>query len=182
MAKAKGTTLLSLVKFLRHNRDRALELLPSELHHYLEERIQTSGWYPEEDLLALNRCMIRLMPGQREAVLSEMGKSIAAEHMEGIYAHLRLEEGDLRPLARRAFALWSSQHDSGRLSVTPEGPGVILFELSDFGLPSREICDITAAYFRETLRLAGVEAEVREEECRVAGANRCLWRATWRRA
>jgi hypothetical protein len=182
MGKAKGTTLLSLVKFLRRNRDRALALLPSELHHYLEDRIQTSAWYPEEDLLALNRCVIQLIPGRREDALDEMGRIIAAEHMEGIYAHLRVDDGDLQPLARRAFALWSSQHDSGRLGVTLEAPGVIRFELSDFALPSREICDVTAAYFRETLRLAGVEAKVYEMECRVHGASRCLWRATWERA
>jgi hypothetical protein len=182
MAKAKGTTLLTLVKFLRQNRERALALLPSELHHYLEDRIQTSSWYPEEDLLELNRCMIELIPGERDAVLEQMGKRIAAEHMEGIYSHLRVDEGDLQPLARRAFALWSSQHDTGRLGVTLEGPGVIRFELSDFGLPSREICDVTAAYFRETLRLAGVDAKVEEMECRVEGGSRCLWRATWERA
>jgi hypothetical protein len=180
VAKAKGTTLISLVKFLKHDRERARSVLPPELCHYLEERIHTSSWYPEEDLLALIRCMIELMPGQREAVISEMGKSVAGEHMEGIYSHLKLEVGDLAPLARRAFALWSSQHDSGRLNVTREDSGAVCFELLDFGLPSRELCDITAAYFRETLRLAGVEAEVREFECRLDGADRCRWRAIWK--
>lgn len=179
MAKAKGTTLLSLVKFLRHDAERARRSLPSELHHYLDEHIQSSAWYPEEDLLALIRCMTLLVPGPRDAVLREMGRSVASEHMDGVYAHLRLEDGDLLPLARRAFALWSSQHDSGQLHVTREGPSAICFELSDFGLPSRELCDVTAAYFHETLRIAGVDAEIREQQCRVDGAGCCRWIARW---
>jgi len=179
MAKAKGTTLLSLVKFLRHDAERARRSLPSELHHYLDEHIQSSAWYPEEDLLALIRCMTLLVPGPRDAVLREMGRSVAAEHMDGVYAHLRLEDGDLLPLARRAFALWSSQHDSGQMRVTREGPGVICFELSDFALPSRELCDVTAAYFHETLRIAGVDVEIHERQCRLDGADCCRWIARW---
>lgn len=179
MAKAKGTTLLSLVKFLRAHAEQARRVLPPELHHYLEERVQSSVWYPEEDLLALLRCMTRLIPGPREAVLREMGRIVASEHMDGVYAHLRLEDGDLLPLARRAFALWSSQHDSGQLHVTREGPGTICFELSGFALPSRELCDVTAAYFHETLRIAGVDAEVQERQCRVDGADCCRWIARW---
>jgi hypothetical protein len=39
MAKAKGTVVVEVVKTLRRNRERALELLPEKLHHYLQERI-----------------------------------------------------------------------------------------------------------------------------------------------
>ena len=47
MAKAKGTTLFTLAKFLRSQRETARERLSPDLHHYLEEQIQPALWYPE---------------------------------------------------------------------------------------------------------------------------------------
>ena len=77
MSKAKGTTLVALVKFLRSQRERALAALPPSLHAYLDERIQASSWYPEADLLSLIRVMVAMIPGRRDVVLAQLGVALA---------------------------------------------------------------------------------------------------------
>jgi len=181
MSKAKGTTLVALVKFLRSQRERALAALPPTLHAYLDERIQASSWYPEADLLNLIRVMVAMIPGPREAVLAQLGVALAREHLEGIYGHLKLDaSGDPATLARRCFALWGSQHDTGTFRIEVERPGRALLEVRDYALPSAEMCGILTGYLGESLRL-GAAANVRvvKQACRLAGDDVCNWSAEW---
>lgn len=179
MAKAKGTTLIGLVKFLRAQRERALAVLPVPLHHYLEERIHASSWYPEEDLLALVRGMLALLPGSRPKNLEMMGAAIARDHMEGVYEHLRSESASALP--RRTAALWGSQHDTGAPSVTIEEPGRARYEIQGYGHPSAEMCAIVQSYFVEALRCAGwADVKAAKLECVHEGGKTCAWVVTWR--
>jgi hypothetical protein len=180
MAKTKGTTLVSLVKFLRSQREAARELLAPDLHHYLEEHIQPALWYSEQDLLALIRAMLELLPLSREEALVQIGHSVAREHLEGIYRHLRMDGADFVSLARRSHALWASMHDTGTMTARLEADHEASFELCDYGLPSQEMCAILTAYFSETLRMGGaVDPEIRKLECRLDGARSCRWQASW---
>jgi hypothetical protein len=77
MARAKGASLIGLVKWLRHDREAALRALPAGLHHYLEDRIQIASWYPEEDLLALVRALARVLPVGEGDVYEQMGGASA---------------------------------------------------------------------------------------------------------
>jgi hypothetical protein len=56
MANAKGTSLIDMVEFLRSRRDEAMALRPSELRHYLDEKINVASWYPEQDMIGLVKC------------------------------------------------------------------------------------------------------------------------------
>ncbi len=182
MSKAKGTTLVTLVKFLRSQRERARAALPPSLHPYLDERIHASSWYPEADLLSLMRVMVAMIPGSRDAVLSQMGVALAREHMEGIYGHLKLDANDdPATLARRCFALWGSQHDTGTFRIEVERPGRALLEVRDYALPSSEMCGILTGYLGESLRLGGAaNLRIVELSCRTAGADVCNWAAEWK--
>jgi len=176
MAKAKGTILLGIVKYLRKHRDAALRALPPELHHYLSEKIFLSAWYPEEDLIRLIRARLRLHEGPEDEVLEAMGRMTVQGHAEGVYAHLL--EGGGRGAASEA--LWSSQHDTGTLAVTRESPTTSRLDLVGYAHPSREMCRIVQAYVAETLRLSGM-AEVSAEKlsCAARGQAHCAWRFTW---
>lgn len=175
MAKAKGTTLIGAVKFLRSRREEARRVLPERLQHYLDETIATSAWFPEEDLLALIRAMLELLPGPAHGTLDMMGRATARMHQEGVYAHL-LENG---PTRNTTFALWSSQHDTGTLTVTEEGPNTNRVDLVDYAMPSEEMCAIVGAYIDETMRMAGLNTRTEEIACRRSGADRCSWRCRW---
>jgi hypothetical protein len=150
VAKAKGTTILALVKSLRSQREAAREKLSPDLLHYLDEKIQPALWYPEQDLLDLIRVMLELLPIPREEALVSMGRSVAHEHLEGVYGHLRvggLGGSDLVALARSSFALWATTHDTGRLTTRLAEEGKATFEICDYALPSPEMCTILSAYF-----------------------------------
>ena len=110
MARIKGTAMLNAVKFLRANfKDKALKLLPPELHKYLKAPILASQWYPEEDDLALVRVLARIMkenvPGVGDDVYAYMGRNAAQADFSTFYANLiRLAGGPTsiqRPSRRR---------------------------------------------------------------------------------
>src|SRR5262245_9811271 len=108
MAKAKGTIVVGIVKFLRKHKQEALRVLSPELLHYLSERIILSAWYPEADLLALIRARLTFHAGPKREILEAMGRLTVQTHHEGIYAHLLARGGS----ATSTPALWSSQHDT----------------------------------------------------------------------
>lgn len=179
MARAKGASLLGAVRWLRHDREAGLRALPGRLHHYLEEIIQVASWYPEEDLLELIRAIARILPAGGGDIYEQMGRFSAREQLAGVYRHL-LEGGDEFSLPRRGLVLWQSQHDTGRLSMTIEGPGTARIDVVDFALPSREMCGVLLGYTSEMFAMADLkEPSVRKQTCRVDGSERCSWSCTW---
>ncbi|MCG8589229.1 MAG: hypothetical protein MJE66_08055 [Proteobacteria bacterium] len=180
MAKAKGTTMVSFAKFLGSRRADAEPLLPPELHPYLDGRLMDSGWYPESELLALIQASLRLLPGTRAETLEAFGRTAAREHLEGLYSHLR-GESDPWGLPRRVFALWSSQHDTGkmRMQVADGGEGVLFLE--GYEASSPEICGILKGYLLQVLEAAELtDPAVAKATCCVEGDEVCSWSFTWR--
>jgi len=179
MAKAKGTTLVGAVRFLRKNRERAAAVLPAELQHYLDEQISVAAWYPESDLHGLLRATLELIPGARDEVLAGLGANAAREHLEGIYAHLG--GGGVEGLSRRAVALWSSQHDTGRFEMERLSETESRLTVRDFGHPSELMCGILGGYLTETLRFEGAtDVAMVKESCVLRGDDACTWRHTYR--
>jgi hypothetical protein len=176
VAKVKGTILVSAVKLLRRNRERARELLAPRLQHYLEERIVVSSWYPAEDLIELVRACGRVLGQTGPAFFEAAGRISASEHAEGVYAHLFTQESDPNVFARRAFALWSSMHDSGTLKLELLGPGKARVSVHGYEIPSRDLCGTVQGYVAQTFELAGQRAvRVRKLCCCVDGAPTCAW-------
>lgn len=179
MAKVKGTTLLGAVKFLRRHKDAARAALPAHLHHYLEERVLPTSWYPEQDLAALLRVMAPLMADLAADPFELMGRGSVREHMEGVYEHLL--KGDRLTFARRVSTLWQTQHDTGRLTLVSEGPGRARYELNGYGHPSREMCATIRGYITEALVGSGFPApRVEKRSCTLDGHGACVWECTWR--
>ena len=74
MAKAKGTVMVGLVKALRRNKEKAREILPAKLFHYLDERIVVASWYPVEDYVVLLRAVGKISPSPDGNTFIEMGR------------------------------------------------------------------------------------------------------------
>src|SRR2546428_2763305 len=56
----KGTGLIPLVAGLKVHPD-IRETLPPQLHRYLDEALLPSGWYPEQDYVALLEVLVAKM-------------------------------------------------------------------------------------------------------------------------
>ena len=178
MSKVKGSAMEGAVRFLASKREAAEPLLATPLLHYLDERISTASWYPEEDLVALIQVMLRLIPGDRDEGLEQMGRSTARGHLERTYTHL-IENGGPRNLGIRAFALWSAMHDSGEMHVVDQSIGSMRLSLSGYGHPSEELCKISCGYILEVLAQNGIYAEVTKLSCAVTGDEACVWDFRW---
>jgi hypothetical protein len=178
MGNTKGATLLGTVKFLRRQRDAALGLLPPELHHYLEQEIRPSGWYPTPHFGALLRAAVSLIPGDRDAVLESYGAAGARDHV-ALYGDLVF---NLAEPTRDLFVLWSTQHDTGEMTFTVKSPTSVCLELRGFEDRCRDFCRVTTGYVREGLLLNDLPGvEVTELDCQLDGAERCAWHAKWKR-
>ena len=179
MPNTKGSNVVELVRFLRSRRDDARELLPSALHHYLEDRIEVTRWYPEEDSAGLQRAVAALLPVADEDAYELMGSLDAQLHLKGVYGHL-LENARTEVLPLRITALWSSVHDTGKIRVAQTQPGRSQIDLTDFGATSIEVCSSATGYIREVFRMTGVEnLNVRKSACRLSGDDLCSWTVTW---
>jgi hypothetical protein len=173
LSRAKGSVVVGAVRALRKRKDEARAVLPEPLHGYLAERIVTSRWYPEEDLLALIRALLEITPGDRGAALREMGAATATALGEGVYSHLIGE----RSSTSTTFALWSTMHDTGTLkSHFDRENAEVVFELRDFGLPSRELCAITTGFIEQSIRMGGRSHEVSKDACVLDGGDCCRWK------
>ena len=177
-AKTKGTNLVDMVRFLRKQRDAARSLLPERLHHYLDEQLNVSAWYPEKDMIGLVRALAKLLPSGGEDPLVQIGRLNARMHLQGTYEHLI---ADARPAALpvRAVALWRSMHDTGEFKLSVENDHAEA-RLAGYGYPSAEMCTMLGAYLLELFELAGVKSpRAVERTCCRNGAPECRWRIEW---
>jgi hypothetical protein len=180
MAKAKGSTLIGVVKYLRREGAAAKKVLPERLHPYLQERISPAAWYPEADWLDLVRAQAKLVKSPGGNVFETIGRWAVREHADGVYNHLLTGNTDPLALPRRLFALWSSQHDTGKFVLHLEGENLARVELAGYAHPSSEMCQLLRGYLSEMLVFAGLRSVTAEKvQCRLAGADVCSWRCGW---
>lgn len=176
MAKSKGTNLIDMVKFLRSQKQQALDAVPPELQGYLEKRIVVSDWYPEQDMYGLMIALAKLLPGSGTELYRQIGVLTLRNHLTGSYRHL-LDGICLETLPVRARALWKSLHDTGEMIVAVEGAGAGSVVLRGYHSPGPEMCLVIESYVAEELRLAGLDAvRIDPERCVHRGADECYWR------
>ena len=177
VAKVKGANVLAAVKMLRANRERAIKLLPPAHHHYLDERILASSWYPETDQLELLRAVSFMLPGTPDPWVT-IGRIAARDDLKDLYRTM-VRPGDLKDTLRVSSSLWHTLHDTGELRLTLEAPGRVVATLRGYVL-AREMCRVIGGYVTEFVSAGGVQqVTTRKSECAHDGAAQCSWRLTW---
>ena len=173
----KGVAMIGLVKHLRSRRDDVQPHLRPELHPYLTDTLSLSGWYPEADHAELLRAGAQLYAMPVDRALEHMGE-LAARIQSEIYRELLVGRGS----QSRAFALWSSQHDTGELRRVRESSTRMTFEVADFAGVSREFCLMFTGYLRGTFLVNGYsDVTVEKQSCTLWGDPSCMWRCFWKR-
>jgi hypothetical protein len=181
MANAKGMSLTERVEFLRSRRDQAKALLPSELQHYLDEKINVARWYPEPDMIGLVRVLARLLPPGDEPPLVTSGRLDARHPMQGAYRHL-FDGFDLSRVPLRAVTSWRAMHDTGNLHVTLREREAQV-DVVDYGYPSPEMCVMIRPYLEALFGAAGAKHVTSEKNaCCLDGAAACSYRIRWESA
>lgn len=177
MARSKGILIVGLIDRLKAQEDRARELLPAELHHYLrpDAVVVTSNWYPEEDFFGLLKVAGMLTPRRGAQTGYEvLAEEAAFRHLAGTYKDLLLS-GELVDGLARAVKLWSFMHDSGRAENGMANDHTSFFQISNYK-SIREFCLTTTGYVRGVHRAMGIEdPEVIEVKCMHSGDDCCRW-------
>jgi hypothetical protein len=177
MPRTKGTSFVWVVKFLRSHRERALALLPSELHHYLDTRVLPSTWYPVGDYWGLMRAVVEIAQ-LGENHFPQMGQFLARTDLAGVYRS-SVRSGDPARTLAAAPALWRNYHDAGELRVEPE-PASALVSLDGYPEPSRELCGLLEGYLPELALSSGArDVRIVKLSCRAEGGSDCRWRVSW---
>jgi hypothetical protein len=176
--RIKGSHLLSTVKALRANRERAHPLLRPELRKYLEMRILPSTWYPVDEQVGLLHVLVQLLPASKDP-WAFLGRATALADLTGVYKSY-LAPGDPGRTLISMGAMWGSTHDSGECSTTLEGACAATILLRNFPLRSRNFCRSTTWYLTAAIELAGGRSQrVVHTRCVADGGEDCCWTATW---
>jgi hypothetical protein len=184
VGRIKGTAMVSVVKSLKvMGKDKAAAVLAPALHHYLEERVLPSSWYPEEDHLVLLRALGGLLeagiPNLEEDVFVWMGRNSAQTDMSTVYASL-VQTASPESIFRRGATLWQAYHDSGSLQVTMVTPNKGTVELVDYAHSAPEMCRVMTGWFSGFLQTGGAKGiRVTETSCKHKGGAGCVWEAQW---
>jgi hypothetical protein len=177
--KVKGSNVLGSVKMLRANRERALALLPEKYHHYLNERILASSWYPEADQLELLRAVSFMLPGSPDPWMM-MGRIAARSDLSDLYRTM-VRPGALKDALRASSSLWRMFHDTGELKLTLEEPERVLAQLRGYAATAREMCRVIGGYVTEVASVAAArDVGTAKTGCTLDGADHCSWRMTLR--
>src|SRR5262249_33940907 len=157
----------------------AVELLAREHHHYLNERILPSSWYPEADQHALLRVVAALLPEKPDPWVM-MGRIAARDDLASMYKFM-VKAGDLPDTLRGASSLWQTFHDTGELKIKLESPGQALATLRGYAASTREMCRVVGGYVTEVASTAGAkELKTSKLSCVLDSAPQCSWRMIWR--
>jgi hypothetical protein len=181
--KIKGTIMIEVVKFLRSKKDEARALVPPHLHHYLNSRILSTSWHPEEDYLDLMRAIIKLRSTARDergvSPWEASARDSTGAYFEGPYKSL-VRKGDPGRTLSNLHSLWRLRHDTGDVTVDLEGPRSARIELADYGLVAPEACELVQGTIWGFLHFSDAKnIKLEHNRCRARGDETCEWKASW---
>jgi hypothetical protein len=170
--------VLQVVRVLRANRAAALSKLPPKLHHYLDQRILPSTWYPEKDEVVLFQALASIL--QLGADWTTFGTHAARHDLNGVYRGL-LVPGDAKRTLGNTTALWRNFHDTGEYSAHFADENQALLTMRGYAIRMAEMCSLIGGYSSEVVVMTGVrDVRIEKRECTVAGHKQCAWHLTWR--
>lgn len=173
--KIKGTGIVGIVRGLRAEREAALRVLPLALHHYLEQRVAITAWYPEAEFMQLMEALLRVYKRQS---WESAGAASARDALQGVYRNI-VVEGEVEQTARRMRVNWRNYHDTGELTVALQ-PGIVQVTVADYCVVSSDMCRLNQGYFATILELAGAQVSARRKRrCRASGDPLCVWEFPW---
>ena len=148
--------MIHAVKALRHDRARAEPALPEPLHHYFEEKILVTQWYPDTDFMAIVRALAAVFPAPKEGHWQWIGRQGAAANFTGIYAAM-VRPGDPAETLRRYPRMWRIHHNAGDVKVTMLDATRARVEIRHPLAEHQEFCRLQIGHIGELVKLAGAE-------------------------
>ena len=189
--QVKGTALIGVVAALRPAAERAPELVPEPLRHYLHDDLVDPDWYSFDDYLALMKILASTIdPAKVKGdVFRAFGVNAALRDLRGLQSHVPAEQQPknvglysgsfarvtgLASLVRRGLHLREIYYSRGYYKVKRTGTHKLEVTLHDFPA-SRELCAVSTGYLTEVFRSTKVGVWVERLSCRGTGDADCRW-------
>lgn len=129
--RAKGTSLIQLVKLLRDVRQkRPLRLSPAA-SQFLEQRILPNEWYPLSMMVELLHVMFEQLQRSDPRVAMQGGIAAGVLQLGGPYSGFVIA-GNPTATVLSMRHLWRASYDFGALDAVSDSPRSVLFTLSGF--------------------------------------------------
>jgi hypothetical protein len=178
MGRIKGTSFLHLVRMLRSQRARAMEVLPVALHHYLQERILAGSWYPDEDVLGVMRAFFQVVGGGEQA-WERAGEVLARNDLNGVYSNVVRPGASVEQVVKHVSVLWSNYHDTGSEKAS-FAAGKCTIEIKDASMRSADYCRLIGGYNAAVIQVAGGRVlRMKKVSCTAEGNPTCIWEYDW---
>ena len=149
-----------------------------ELWPYLETQVLVSGWYPDEDFMALLQAMARLVPEPEGMDVWEwIGRFGAKTDMQDIHA-LLVKKGDVEETLQRFPRMWGLYHDSGDVHVDTRA-GQARLDIRHPLIAYPEFCRLQTGHLAELITIAGAKAPRVRTVQRSPSRLAACWSLSW---
>ncbi|HJZ87883.1 MAG TPA: hypothetical protein VKN99_22065 [Polyangia bacterium] len=179
----RGTAFLSTKQFLveHYGADgfqQVMGRLQPEDRELVEQRLQTSNWYPFSTWIALCEAADEAHGSGDLSLCRKMGHYAGLKDLGTAYRQM-FTQGDPLQIVRYAKQFWSLYYDSGAVEVENEGAGHFDLRIRDFGSPHLAHCLRVAGWIDASIELFKASGNVDIVSCRALGHPECRFRASW---
>ncbi|MDA8018698.1 MAG: DUF2378 family protein [Thermoanaerobaculia bacterium] len=178
MAMIKGLALIGAVKALRSSPGASREALKPELHHYLEEKIFPSRWYPESDAVELFEALVEVMP-QRESPWRWIGMEGARHDFRGTYSAF-VQRRQPAQVFRTVPKIWRLYHDTGSVRTEQVDDKTVTIEIQSSLMRHEGFVELQTAHLEALAELAGASGASCQIRRRRLDPPTATWRLSWR--
>lgn len=184
MARTTGVNFANALAFVRERfpsdaTEQVLVRLPDADRRLLTGVIRPKEWYELAAYIRLIRAIDAVLGSGDLALMPVLGR-FEAERDRSFVKDLFLRMASPSWAVRLVAEYWAEFHDTGRWTVTREGPHLLHGVLADFGLVDEAICLELTGYVSRVMEFAGARnAVMTHPVCRVQGAPACHFKLSW---
>jgi len=184
MSDVRGMTYVSLNKWVRTKLSEAayeefLEALPEKPRDILLHAVE-KDWYPEENVYAVYKQVVKTIGKGDDSVLREFGEFTAKDNL-GSFMRGLIAFASPEMVIKRTPLFWPRYNNGGRMTVDRLRPGAATITMWDhYG--GGEVCPAIEGWVIAAVKMArGKEVEMTHPVCRYrTNADRCVWEVRWR--
>lgn len=181
MVRVRGIAFIGGVQFVKdaygpEAHERVVAGLPAGPRATFSAPLRDAVWKPLSELVLYAGTARELLDPADETFYARLGfRSGSVERSQGGFLPM---VADMPTAIRLASVLWRSLYDTGRMSLTADGPGRAIARVSDFPT-TPALCQANCAALAGLLSSETRTVHTRQLACVLDGAAACEWEVAW---
>lgn len=141
--------------------------------------ILASSWYPVDAWLHLLDKLTHTLPGHPADNADRIGRLIIKDGLRRVYRAF-LKRGSPDWVITHSPGLWRGYFQNSEFTILEAVPGRASVSISDRHRTTSLFCRSHLGGMKEAMETAGAQnLEIQHTHCRCAGADTCIFEATW---